>query len=277
VPQPQPLDRPEDARALESYRVAGLVCMAILILAFPLYRMGEPARRAAARESMREQNIDLGGELFGLHCQSCHGTAGRGGRSGPTLAAKEFLDSVTDEQLRWLIAAGIPGTTMPAYDLDHGGPLTLQEIDQLVVYLRSLEEGAPSVPDWRQGAPAPEPVAPEEASSTPAEPSPGREANPGSEAEDEDEEGPASNPEVDAEELYASNCAHCHGSEGEGSAIAAAIRPPAAPLDQDQEALIQRISEGVPGTAMQAYGPPKGPLEPSEIEALARWLRASDG
>jgi mono/diheme cytochrome c family protein len=133
--------------------------MAALILAFPAYRAGEPGRRKAARESLRAERVALGKHLFELHCAGCHGEAGRGGRTAPTLAAKEFLSKVSDDQLRWLVALGIPGTNMPAYDIDHGGPLTDQEIGQLVTYMRSWEDDAPSVPNWRDGVRAQPPEA----------------------------------------------------------------------------------------------------------------------
>jgi hypothetical protein len=43
---------------------------------------------------------------------------------------------------------------MTAWSQDFGGPLTAEQIRQLVAYLRSLEPNAPSVPDWRTGAKA---------------------------------------------------------------------------------------------------------------------------
>ena len=155
----QSLDRPSELRSLRRYQLAGLVCMAALISAFPAYRAGEPGRREAARESLRAERVALGKHLFELHCAGCHGEAGRGGRTAPTLAAQEFLSKVSDDQLRWLVALGIPGTNMPAYDIDHGGPLTDQEIGQLVIYMRSWEDDAPSVPNWRDGVRAQPPEA----------------------------------------------------------------------------------------------------------------------
>jgi hypothetical protein len=44
---------------------------------------------------------------------------------------------------------------MSPYSLDFGGPFTQgAQIVALTTYLRSLEEDAPSVPDWRDGVPA---------------------------------------------------------------------------------------------------------------------------
>ena len=68
------------------------------------------------------------------------------------LNSKEFLKATTDDQIRNLIAGGVPGTDMPAWSLAFGGTLTDEQIRQLTTYLRSLEANAPSVPDWRQGS-----------------------------------------------------------------------------------------------------------------------------
>jgi mono/diheme cytochrome c family protein len=51
-----------------------------------------------------------------------------------------------------LISTGVPGSEMPAWSIDHGGPLTDQQVEQIVTYLRSLEPNAPSVPAWRKGS-----------------------------------------------------------------------------------------------------------------------------
>lgn len=154
--KPPPLDSPADARSLDRQYVIGLCCMALLIVAFPLYRISEPDRRAEARQSMEQASIEQGEEAYERHCVACHGPGGRGGSIGPTLAAKEFLSVTSDQQLRWLIAGGVPGTTMTAYDIDLGGPFTGQEIERIVRYLRALEAKAPSVPNWRTGAKAAE-------------------------------------------------------------------------------------------------------------------------
>jgi mono/diheme cytochrome c family protein len=241
-----PLDTPEDERALRRIYLVGLACMAALVVAFAVYRAGEPARRAAALAAMREGDIALGREAYALHCASCHGAAGRGGRGMPTLAATELLSAVSDAQLHALIAYGLPGTTMGAYALDRGGPFTAQHIDRVVAYLRSLEATAGSVPGWREGAPAPGPEAPIGAAN-----------------------------EVDAAALYASHCAMCHGAEGAvGTAIALRLDPLPAPYDADLDALVTAIAEGVPTGGMRAFGEAAGgPLAMDEVRALSRWLQ----
>jgi mono/diheme cytochrome c family protein len=152
-PRPKRLDTPDDERSLDRHYLLGLVCMAVLILAFPIYKTSEPRRRARTTDAMRQENVALGAKMFAQHCSACHGDQARGGRGKPTLASRQFLGSVSDQQLHWLISGGVPGTAMSPYDMDLGGPFTPQEIARLVAYLRSLEPNAPSVPGWFGGEP----------------------------------------------------------------------------------------------------------------------------
>lgn len=150
-------ERPPDPALEEStnkWMRGGLVLMAIMVLAFPVYRLTEPDRRADAAESRVTELAAQGDELFALTCSGCHGQEGRGGATAPTLNAKEFLQSAVDQQIESLIATGVPGSQMSPYSLDFGGPFTQEQIVALATYLRSLESDAASVPEWRDGAPA---------------------------------------------------------------------------------------------------------------------------
>jgi mono/diheme cytochrome c family protein len=139
-------------RSLDRHYTWGLVFMVVLILGFVIYGIQEPTRRAHAAREQQATYVHLGEGLFANNCASCHGRAATGG-SAPTLNAKQFLTSTSDEQARLLIAGGVSGTSMPAWSLDFGGPLTDEQVRQLVTYLRSLQPSAPSVPNWRQGKP----------------------------------------------------------------------------------------------------------------------------
>lgn len=144
-------------RSLDRQYLVGLLCMALLVVAFPLYRWREPERRAERARAQRAADVAAGRAAFAQHCAGCHGDRARGGRGFPTLGAREFLSSASDQQMQWIISGGVPGTPMPAWHLDLGGPFSDQQVLQVVAYLRSLERGAPSVPRWRDGARAPEP------------------------------------------------------------------------------------------------------------------------
>ncbi len=118
------------------------------MLAFPLYRATDGSRRSQALTAQDNALVLQGHQLWADNCATCHGTTGQGG-SAPALNSQEFLTSVTDDQIHGIVAGGIPGTPMPAWLNDFGGPLTDQQIGGLVAYLRSLQANAPSVPDWR--------------------------------------------------------------------------------------------------------------------------------
>lgn len=154
-PAPDPYEPEWLERSLDRYYLWGLVFMAVLIVAFPLYYLREPGLRD---DALREQQVTytaLGSDLFDQNCASCHGDAGSGGQTAPTLGSKEFLSTTTDEQMHLLVAGGISGTDMSAWGLEFGGALTDEQVTEIVTYLRSLEPDAPSVPDWRTGEPAP--------------------------------------------------------------------------------------------------------------------------
>jgi mono/diheme cytochrome c family protein len=148
---------PEDAAVLRStrrWREAGVFVFLILVLAFPIYRATEGTRRADALSAENAALMSSGRVLWAQSCMSCHGTMGQG-VSAPALNSQHFLTTVTDQQIRGIIAGGVPGTPMPAWWNEYGGSLTDQQIAELVAYIRSWEKTAPSRPDWRtpQGSP----------------------------------------------------------------------------------------------------------------------------
>ena len=149
-PRPPAFESAALQRSLDRYYTWGLVFMAVLIVAFPLYRLREPSLR---RDALHEQQVTytaLGSDLFAQSCAQCHGDQAIGG-SAPTLNAQEFLASATDDQMQLIIQGGITGTAMSGWSIDFGGPITDEQILEIVTYLRSLEPDAPSVPDWRSG------------------------------------------------------------------------------------------------------------------------------
>ena len=135
-------------RSTDKWMVWGLVFMIVLIVAFAAYFWFEPTGRADALEAHEATLTEMGAELYGLNCASCHGAEGEGG-IGPGLNSQEFLTSAVDGQISALISVGVPGSLMSPYALEFGGPLTAEEIDGLTTYLRSWEEEAPENPDWR--------------------------------------------------------------------------------------------------------------------------------
>jgi len=153
-PQPPPFEGQTLDRSLNRYLIAGLVFMTVLIAAFVAYRVREPSLRAESARAQAVSYRKLGKSLFANNCAECHGEAGAGGGDAPTLDSKQFLSGTSDPQIHALVAGGVSGTDMSAWGLDFGGTLTDEQVTQIVDYLRSLEHGAPSIPDWRAGAQA---------------------------------------------------------------------------------------------------------------------------
>jgi mono/diheme cytochrome c family protein len=141
----------EDPRLLRQTRTwqkTGVLVLALLVLAFPVYMFVEKTRRTAALVSQDAALITGGHQLWNLNCASCHGINGQG-VTAPALNSQQFLQGATDQQIHGIVAGGIPGTAMPAWWNEYGGALTDQQIAELVAYLRSWQKHAPSRPDWR--------------------------------------------------------------------------------------------------------------------------------
>lgn len=125
---------------------AGL--MLLFAAVFPLYRLYEPSGRDDAREVHTSSLVEQGNHLWGQNCAGCHGQSGEGGIA-PALNSQQFLQAASDDQIRGLVAVGVPGTQMNAYSLDFGGSLTSEQIGAITTFIRSWEGDAPDVPEWR--------------------------------------------------------------------------------------------------------------------------------
>ncbi len=130
----------------------GSVLLVAMALVFPLYRWVEPASREESRAAHLDSLAETGQTLWGFNCSSCHGLNGEGG-VGPSLNSKQYLQAATDVQTQQIIAVGVPGSQMSAYSQDYAGPLTSEQVRALAIYIRSWEEDAPDVPNWRDGQP----------------------------------------------------------------------------------------------------------------------------
>lgn len=125
-----------------------------IIASFQIYIFREPARIAADEARDKSQAVDEGGKLFGTYCITCHGKEGEG-VDGPPLNDKQFLTDTNDQTIFSLTSSGVPGTEMPAWNQALGGPLTDQQIRQLVAFIRNWESTAPDrQAEAQQGDPA---------------------------------------------------------------------------------------------------------------------------
>lgn len=77
-----------------------------------------------------------GKALYVGNCAVCHGDQGQG-RMGATLSTV-FSAINPQAYTRAAVAQGVPGTMMPAWGAEYGGPLTNADLDDLSAYVISL-------------------------------------------------------------------------------------------------------------------------------------------
>lgn len=141
----------------------GLILLAIIGVALPLYWLGEPGRHDGAEEMFQETFVGRGEALYeeGAQCANCHGPNGSGGAAETPLLNErgEFIEMVnwqapalntalyrySREEVYEIIQYGRPNTPMAAWGTDGGGPLTEQQVWNLVDYLESIQLPAEEV------------------------------------------------------------------------------------------------------------------------------------
>jgi cytochrome c oxidase cbb3-type subunit III len=82
-----------------------------------------------------------GAEVYAEFCGICHGESGEGylADRANALASPEFLATADDVFLRSAIIDGRPTTSMSAWGEENGGPLTTEDVDPLVDFIRAWQ------------------------------------------------------------------------------------------------------------------------------------------
>jgi mono/diheme cytochrome c family protein len=189
-----------------------------------------------------EEQLELGAQLFAENCAVCHGSNGEG-RVGAELS-KDWPSVRPDLRVKTGIEAGVPGSPMPAWSQENGGPLTDDEIEALTLYILSWETGGlPDLSPTPTFTPRP-----------PITPIPDVEGDPNRGAV-----------------LYAENCAVCHGPNGEGRVGASLAKDwPALRPDLRVKSVIEH---GVAGSPMSAWSQANGgPLTDEDINDIVAFI-----
>ncbi|MCS6845205.1 MAG: cytochrome c, partial [Caldilineales bacterium] len=87
----------------------------------------------------QEGDITRGSQIFDQNCAVCHGPDGQG-RVGARLS-KDFPAIDPKAFARSVIEQGVAGTAMTPWSQRYGGPLTDQEIADVVAFIVSLSGG----------------------------------------------------------------------------------------------------------------------------------------
>jgi menaquinol-cytochrome c reductase cytochrome b/c subunit len=134
-------------------RPVATIIMSVIVLAMALLTvravMTTPPQAEAVGLTYQEQ-VSAGQTLYVEHCAECHGEEGEGGvvedvegLEGTYLEAinsEDFLYTRSDNTIFLVTEYGQPNLGMPAFGLAYGGPLTTQEMDAIVTFIRSWDD-----------------------------------------------------------------------------------------------------------------------------------------
>ena len=168
--------------------------------------------------------------IFASQCVSCHGADGFGTNIAPALNDPLVREKTTDE-LNRTITFGSAGTLMAGWS----NALSTEDISALVTLIQRWDE----VPSG--SIPAPDVPIPTTAESIAL-----------------------------GGDLYAANCAQCHAPEGQGTQRAPSLNVKSFLTDTSDLAMEQIITNGVPGTAMPAWGTR---MSAADIQAIVGFIR----
>ena len=171
------------------------------------------------------KGTEEGAQLFATNCSACHGQFGQGGpnpaRPGdiiPPISSAEFLGTRDDTTLRNIVSQGQPDLGMNPFGSAYGGPLTDDQVDSVVAFVRGWQANPPQdrvllkCLRLRRLSRA-----------------------------------------LTAEQIFESVCAQCHGANGEGGS-GPALNTPEFQAKYDDQTLSNVISEGIPSTPMIGVG-----------------------
>lgn len=155
-------DETLEGSRLERMQVLGVLLLATLVIGLPLYWAFEPSRQAGAVSGQEERFRFWGEELFqttangGFNCAGCHGGMKGGGSVAPYAVTDPNTGEVTavqwyapalntvfyrfsQEEVRFILNYGRPFSPMSAWGRPGGGPMTEQNIETLLVYLKTIQ------------------------------------------------------------------------------------------------------------------------------------------
>ena len=147
---------------LEGYKLDrslgfALVLLTMLGLMLPFYWLAEPGRQegAVAAYNASFESRGEGTYTVGAQCVTCHAAGGVGGVAPYVLqdadgqfianaswqapALDNVLNRYSEDEVRYILNFGRPGSPMAAWGTPGGGPLTTQQVNNVIVYLRTLQ------------------------------------------------------------------------------------------------------------------------------------------
>ena len=150
-------DEELETRVLDRALRWALLLLVVVGVALPLYWLNEPGRQSGADENYNAIFVGRGEELYneGANCAACHGPEGVGGvapytvtdDTGAFVATAEWLAPALDtvlyrysyDEVYEILQYGRAFSPMPAWGAEGGGPLTDQQLRDIILYLQEIQ------------------------------------------------------------------------------------------------------------------------------------------
>ena len=149
-------DEDLEGKRLDFALGANLVMLTIIGISLPVYWLGEPGRQEGRDVDTARIFTNRGEDIYleGAQCVTCHGAEGTGGSTSVarTSESGEFIAQVSwaapalntvlsrfsEDEVLHTLNYGRNGV-MPAWGAPGGGPLTDQQLEEIMFYLRSIQ------------------------------------------------------------------------------------------------------------------------------------------
>ena len=149
-------DEDLEGRRLDLALLANLAMLTIIAIALPFYWLGEPGREDGRNVDTARIFTNRGEDIYvnGAQCVNCHGAAGAGGWVTTAItdddggfvaqvvwkapALNTLLSRHSEDEILHTLNFGRNGV-MPAWGAGGGGPLTDQQLEEVIFYMRSIQ------------------------------------------------------------------------------------------------------------------------------------------
>ena len=155
-------DETLEGSRLERVQLFGVLLLVVIVISLPLYWVFEPSRQAGAEVGWNNRFASWGSQLFeptaegGFNCAGCHGGMAAVGGEAPFTVTDGLTGEITavnwkapalntvyyrydEEEIRFILNYGRPFSPMSPWGLVGGGPMTTQQIDNVLEYLKSIQ------------------------------------------------------------------------------------------------------------------------------------------
>lgn len=169
--RPGASDADLEKSVIERYLLVGAITALFIAIWMPLYWLKEPSRLAGKAQFFQEREVREGGELYLATCATCHGQQAQGSPRSVFIDGKQY--EYAEPPLKYIysrykeagrnedditqliydaINRGRPGTPMPTWGLAFGGPFNIAQVDNLVLWIKSIQEDFPKAEGGKPGS-----------------------------------------------------------------------------------------------------------------------------